>query len=67
MVEQFRCQPLADALREVYHHEACGGYNYERSAEETMDQCLTKLFEEQSKASFRRAEQVLELLGKLIR
>lgn len=67
MVEQFRCQPLADALREVYHQEACGGYNYERSAEETMDQCLTKLFEEQSRASFRRAEQVLELLGKLIR
>ena len=49
------------------HQEACGGYNYERSAEETMDQCLTKLFEELSKASFRRAEQVLELLGKLIR
>ena len=67
MVEQFHCQPLADALREVYHQEACGGYNYERSAEETMDQCLTKLFEEQSRASFRRAEQVLELLGKLIR
>lgn len=67
MVEQLRCQPLADALREVYHQEACGGYNYERSAEETMDQCLTKLFEELSKASFRRAEQVLELLGKLIR
>ena len=67
MVEQLRCQPLADALREVYHQEACGGYNYERSAEETMDQCLTKLFEEQSRASFRRAEQVLELLGKLIR
>lgn len=67
MVEQLRCQPLTALLREVYHREACDGYNYERAADETTDPCLTKLFTELSKASFKRADQVMELLGKLIR
>lgn len=67
MMEQLRCQPLADMLREVYHQEACGGYNYARAADEATDTCLTKIFEELSKAAYARAEQVLELLGKIIR
>ena len=54
-------------LRDMYHQEACDGYNYERAADEAADTCLTKLFEELSKASYSRAEQVLALLGKIIR
>ena len=67
MVEQLGCRPLPDMLRDVYHQEACDGYNYERAADEAADTCLTKLFEELSKASYSRAEQVLALLGKIIR
>ena len=67
MVEQLGCRPLPDMLQDVYQPEACDRYNYERAADEAADTCLTKLFEELSKASYSRAEQVLALLGKIIR
>ena len=40
------------ALRERYHAAACSGLNYARSAEDTMDPCLTKLFEDMSEQSY---------------
>ncbi len=50
------------ALRERYHAAACSGFNYARSAEDTMDPCLTKLFEEMSKQSYAHAETLMGLL-----
>ena len=50
------------ALRERYHAAACSGFNFARSAEDTMDPCLAKLFEEMSKESYRHAEELMGLL-----
>ena len=50
------------ALRERYHAAACSGFNFARSAEDTMDPCLAKLFEEMSKESYRHAEELMRLL-----
>ena len=50
------------ALRERYHAAACSGFNFARSAEDTMDPCLTKLFEEMSKQSYAHAETLMGLL-----
>ena len=50
------------ALRERYHAAACSGFNYARSAEDAMDPCLTKLFEEMSRQSYAHAETLMGLL-----
>lgn len=50
------------ALRERYHAAACSGFNYARSAEDAMDPCLTKLFEEMSKQSYAHAETLMGML-----
>ncbi len=50
------------ALRERYHAAACSGLNYARSAEDSLDPCLTKLFEELSKQSYGHAETLMGLL-----
>ena len=50
------------ALRERYHAAACSGFNYARSAEDSLDPCLTKLFEEMSKESYAHAEALMGLL-----
>ena len=50
------------ALRERYHAAACSGFNYARSAEDAMDPCLTKLFEDMSKQSYAHAETLMGLL-----
>lgn len=50
------------ALRERYHAAACSGFNYARSAEDALDPCLTKLFEEMSKQSYAHAETLMGLL-----
>ncbi len=50
------------ALRERYHAAACSGFNYARSAEDTTDPCLSKLFENLSKESYRHAEELMGLL-----
>lgn len=65
-VEHTQWGSLAETLRSCYHQEACDGLNYARAAEETMDLCLTKLFEKLSGQSYRRAEEVMALLGSLV-
>ena len=50
------------ALRERYHAAACSGLNYARSADDTADPCLSKLFEEMSKESYGHAETLMGLL-----
>lgn len=65
-VEHLHWENLTQAMRACYHQEACNGLNYQRAADETLDPCLTKLFTKLSEQSYRRAEAVMELLGKLI-
>lgn len=55
------------ALRERYHAAACSGLNYARSAEDSLDPCLTKLFEELSKQSYGHAEALMGLLERSLR
>ena len=50
------------ALRERYHAAACSGMNYARSAEDTIDPCLTKLFESLSKEAYGHAEDLMGIL-----
>lgn len=59
-------ESLAQALRACYHQEACAGLNYARAADETTDLCLTKLFQKRSQQSYRLAEDVMDLLGRLL-
>lgn len=65
-VERLRWEDLPQALRSCYHQETCNGMNYRRAAEETLDLCLQKLFGRLAEQSYRRAEEVLALLGCLI-
>lgn len=65
-VERLRWEDLPQALRACYHQEACNGLNYQRAAGETLDPCLQKLFTRLSEQSYRRAEEVMDLLGRLI-
>ncbi|MBD5162934.1 MAG: ferritin-like domain-containing protein [Oscillibacter sp.] len=65
-VEHMHWGSLTEALRSCYHQEACGGLNYARASDETTDLCLTKLFGQLSEQAYRRAEDVMSLLGKLI-
>lgn len=53
-------------LRRLYHEEACGGYNYARAAEETLDVCLAKLFSAMSADEYRHAGHLMLLLGKYL-
>lgn len=50
------------ALRERYHAAACSGFNFARSAEDTVDTCLARLFEDMSRQSYAHAETLMELL-----
>lgn len=50
------------ALRERYHAAACSGFNYARSAEDSLDPCLAKLFRELSEESYAHAETLMGLL-----
>lgn len=52
------------ALRERYHAEACKGLNYAQAADGTADICLQKIFSQLSADSYRRAEELMELLGR---
>ena len=53
----------AAALRQCYHEEACGGFNYARTADGTADVCLAKLLRTSSVSDeYRHAEQVMGLL-----
>lgn len=50
------------ALRERYHAEACGGFNYIRAADGTTDPCLTKLLTQLSEEEYRHATEILTML-----
>ena len=50
------------ALRERYHAAACSGFNYARSAEDTTDPCLARLFQNLSEQSYAHAEDLMDLL-----
>ena len=65
-VEHMHWGSLAEALRSCYHQEACSGLNYARAADETLDLCLTKLFNQLSEQAYQRAEDVMSLLGRIV-
>jgi len=65
-VEQLCWENLPQALRALYHQEACNGLNYQRAADETMDICLQKLLNRLGQQAYRRAEQLMALLSRLI-
>lgn len=64
--ESVRLTNRRELLRTLYHEAACGGFNYARAAEETTDECLTALLNGLSREEYRRAEQILDLLAKLL-
>lgn len=65
-LEQTCWNNLSQALRSFYHQEACNGFNYQRAADETMDLCLKRLFSRLSEASYRRADMLMSLLGRMV-
>ena len=58
-----RCDGYCAALRERYHEEACGGYNYPRASQETLDPCLQQLLLAFSQDEYRHANAMLCLLS----
>lgn len=58
--------PYCPALRERYHAEACGGFNYIRAADSTTDPCLIKLLTELSEQEYCHANVVMALLEKAL-
>lgn len=65
-VEHMQWAGMAEALRHCYHQEACNGFNYQRAADETIDPCLQKLLGRLAEQSYRRADEVMALLGQII-
>lgn len=65
-LEQTCWNNLPQALRSLYHQEACNGFNYQRAADETTDPCLTKLFNRLSEMAYRRADDLMSLLGRMV-
>ena len=65
-MERLHRESLPQALRACYHQDACSGLNYQRAADETLDPCLQKLFARLSAQAYRRAEDVMALLGCLV-
>ena len=60
---RLRCDGYCAALRERYHEEACGGYNYHRASQETLDPCLQQLLLAFSQDEYRHANAMLCLLS----
>lgn len=58
-----RCTGYCAALRERYHEEACGGFNYRRASQESLDPCLQQLLLEFSQDEYRHANAMLCLLS----
>lgn len=58
-----RCDGYCAALRERYHEEACGGFNYRRASQETFDPCLQQLLLAFSQDEYRHANAMLCLLS----
>ena len=63
-VEQPDICDVCALLRQLYHAEACGGYNYARAGEETLDLCLGKLFAAMSADEYRHADLLMQMLGR---
>lgn len=66
-VERTRYDSYCAALRQFYHEEACGGYNYFRAGEETLDYCLEQMFSAMSQDEYRHARLLLNLLSKALK
>lgn len=58
-----RCDGYCTALRERYHEEVCGGFNYRRASQETLDPCLQQLLLAFSQDEYRHANAMLCLLS----
>lgn len=58
-----RCDGYCAALRERYHEEVCGGFNYHRTSQETLDPCLQQLLLAFSQDEYRHANAMLCLLS----
>ena len=58
-----RCDGYCAALRERYHEEACGGFNYRRASRETLDPCLQQLLLAFSQDEYHHANAMLCLLS----
>lgn len=54
--------PWCPALRERYHAEACGGLNYLRASENTLDPCLAEILKSLSEDEYRHARELTHLL-----
>lgn len=65
-LEQICWDSLPQALRAFYHQEACNGFNYQRAADEAVDICLQKLLARLSQQAYRRADEMLALLGRMV-
>ena len=57
------CDGYCAALRERYHEEVCGGFNYRRASQETLDPCLQQLLLAFSQDEYRHANAMLCLLS----
>ena len=55
------------ALRQRYHEEACGGFNYARAADGTTDICLAKILNEMSVDEYRHAGEMMSMLERALR
>ena len=58
-----RCDGYCAALRERYHEEVCGGFNYRRASQETLDPCLQQLLLAFSQDEYHPANAMLCLLS----
>ena len=54
--------PWCQLLRELYHQEACGGWEYGQAAEDTEDVCLQDIFRQLSRTEYGHAAMLLHLL-----
>ena len=66
-VERTHYDSYCAALRQFYHEEACGGYNYFRAGEETLDYCLEQMFTAMSQEEYRHAQMLMTLLSRALR
>ena len=53
-------------LRESYHDEICGRFNYMRAADETLDPCLAGLFRSLGEEAGDQAEELFRELARLM-
>ena len=58
-----RCDGYCAALRERNHEEVCGGFNYRRASQETLDPCLQQLLLAFSQDEYHHANAMLCLLS----